>query len=88
MVFAFAVYSQDQLRINGATHSSIRGTHRAHVATRYRQRPEDSAISAASPIRMANSEHRSSERLAFVRDPATSGPVSPDPSGRGLILRA
>ena len=76
MVCAFAVYSQDQLRVNGATHSC------------YRQWPEDSAISTASPIRMANSEHRSSERLAFVRDPATSGPVSPDPSGRGLILRA
>ena len=41
MVCAFAVYSQDQLRVNGATHSSIRGTHRARVATRYRQRPEE-----------------------------------------------
>jgi hypothetical protein len=60
MVCAFAVYSQDQLRVNGATHSSIRGTHRARVATRYRQRPEDSAISTC---RSRKSHPRGGSRL-------------------------
>jgi hypothetical protein len=93
MVCAFAVYSQDQLRVNGANHWQT------HSFNQRRASKRASQLAIVGGLKTRHFDQcfadkndqlgdRSSERPAFVKDEATTGPISPGPSERGLILRA